>query len=104
MQIVQELCKRPGLNKTGFDMPTVYIPNPNKVSHGVCLFKSLLKYCVILIIIKSACLVILGPNVIKRKLTDQNALYVLICTGTRGCCMPFKDLHVSLLLISLSQH
>ncbi|XP_053550693.1 uncharacterized protein LOC128642062 [Bombina bombina] len=30
MQIVQELCKRPGLNKCGFDMPTIYIPNPNK--------------------------------------------------------------------------
>ncbi|CAH1800402.1 unnamed protein product [Owenia fusiformis] len=29
MQIVQELCKRPGLNKTGFDMPTIYIPNPS---------------------------------------------------------------------------
>lgn len=32
MQIVQELCKRPGLNKCGFDMPTIYLPNPNKVS------------------------------------------------------------------------
>ncbi|XP_061086433.1 uncharacterized protein LOC133121244 [Conger conger] len=32
MQIVQELCKRPGLNKCGFDMPTIYIPNPNKPS------------------------------------------------------------------------
>ena len=32
MQIVQELCKRPGLNRTGFDMPTIYIPNPNKVN------------------------------------------------------------------------
>lgn len=31
MQIVQELCKRPGLNKCGFDMPTIYIPNSNKV-------------------------------------------------------------------------
>lgn len=31
MQIVQELCKRPGLNKCGFDMPTIYIPNANKV-------------------------------------------------------------------------
>ena len=30
MQIVQELCKRPGLNKTGFNMPTIYVPNPNK--------------------------------------------------------------------------
>merc|ERR1712012_770107 len=30
MQIVQELCKRPNLNRTGFDMPTIYIPNPNK--------------------------------------------------------------------------
>ncbi|XP_043539109.1 uncharacterized protein LOC122544134 isoform X2 [Chiloscyllium plagiosum] len=30
MQIVQELCKRPGLNKCGFDMPTIYIPEPNK--------------------------------------------------------------------------
>merc|ERR1711976_260456 len=29
MQIVQELCKRPGLNRTGFDMPTIYIPNPS---------------------------------------------------------------------------
>lgn len=27
MQIVQELCKRPGLNRTGFDMPTIYIPS-----------------------------------------------------------------------------
>lgn len=26
MQIVQELCKRPGLNKCGFDMPTIYVP------------------------------------------------------------------------------
>jgi len=31
MQIVQELCKRPGLNKCGFDMPTIYISNPSKV-------------------------------------------------------------------------
>ncbi len=31
MQIVQELCKRPGLNKCGFDMPTIYVPNPTKV-------------------------------------------------------------------------
>lgn len=30
MQIVQELCKRQGLNRTGFDMPTIYIPNPSK--------------------------------------------------------------------------
>merc|ERR1719445_881100 len=30
MQIVQELCKRPNLNRTGFDMPTIYVPNPNK--------------------------------------------------------------------------
>ncbi|KAK2829611.1 hypothetical protein Q7C36_017601 [Tachysurus vachellii] len=35
MQIVQELCKRPGLNKCGFDMPTIYIPNPNKPSRCV---------------------------------------------------------------------
>ena len=34
MQIVQELCKRPGLNKTGFDMPTIYVPNPNKQVAG----------------------------------------------------------------------
>ena len=26
MQITQELCKRPGLNKAGFNMPTIYIP------------------------------------------------------------------------------
>ncbi|XP_041094591.1 uncharacterized protein si:ch211-11k18.4 [Polyodon spathula] len=35
MQIVQELCKRPGLNKCGFDMPTIYIPNPNRPSRCV---------------------------------------------------------------------
>jgi len=27
MQITQELCKRPGLNKCGFDMPTIFVPN-----------------------------------------------------------------------------
>ncbi|XP_046610832.1 EH domain-containing protein 3-like [Neodiprion virginianus] len=32
MQIVQELCKRPGLNRTGFDMPTIFIPELNKPS------------------------------------------------------------------------
>ncbi|KAM3868116.1 uncharacterized protein ACN63O_007814 [Diretmus argenteus] len=42
MQIVQELCRRPGLNKCGFEMPTIYIPNPQKQSRcvnqidGVC--------------------------------------------------------------------
>ncbi|KAK3867890.1 hypothetical protein Pcinc_026687 [Petrolisthes cinctipes] len=35
MQIVQELCKRPGLNKTGFEMPTIYISNPSKPSRCV---------------------------------------------------------------------
>uniref|UniRef100_A0A3B3Q2P7 Si:ch211-11k18.4 n=1 Tax=Paramormyrops kingsleyae TaxID=1676925 RepID=A0A3B3Q2P7_9TELE len=35
MQIVQELCKRPGLNKCGFDMPTIYVPNPGKTSRCV---------------------------------------------------------------------
>ncbi|XP_062919080.1 uncharacterized protein LOC134354161 isoform X2 [Mobula hypostoma] len=35
MQIVQELCKRPGLNKCGFDMPTIYIPQSNKPSRCV---------------------------------------------------------------------
>merc|ERR1712204_53156 len=30
MQIVQELCERPGLNKTGFNMPTIYVPDPSK--------------------------------------------------------------------------
>lgn len=35
MQIVQELCRRPGLNKCGFDMPTIYIPNPQKPSRCV---------------------------------------------------------------------
>ncbi|XP_076845926.1 uncharacterized protein LOC143491100 isoform X3 [Brachyhypopomus gauderio] len=35
MQIVQELCRRPGLNKCGFQMPTIYIPNPQKTSRCV---------------------------------------------------------------------
>ncbi|MFT7814745.1 uncharacterized protein LOC111840496 isoform X3 [Arapaima gigas] len=32
MQIVQELCKRSGLDKCAFQMPTIYIPHPNKPS------------------------------------------------------------------------
>lgn len=35
MQIVQELCKRPGLNKTGFEMPTIFIPSSNKPTRCV---------------------------------------------------------------------
>ncbi|XP_031425756.1 uncharacterized protein si:dkey-98f17.5 [Clupea harengus] len=35
MQIVQELCRRPGLNQCGFAMPTIYIPNPQKPSRCV---------------------------------------------------------------------
>uniref|UniRef100_H2ZHA9 Dynamin N-terminal domain-containing protein n=1 Tax=Ciona savignyi TaxID=51511 RepID=H2ZHA9_CIOSA len=35
MQIVQELCKRPNLNRTGFDMPTIYVPNMGKTSKCV---------------------------------------------------------------------
>ncbi|XP_075218784.1 uncharacterized protein LOC142323264 [Lycorma delicatula] len=30
MQIVQELCKRPGLNRTAFSMPAIFIPNIGK--------------------------------------------------------------------------
>lgn len=36
MQIVQELCKRPGLNKCGFDMPTIYIPNSSITRQTGC--------------------------------------------------------------------
>jgi hypothetical protein len=36
MQIVQELCKRPGLNKCGFEMPTIYIPDPNLIRATQC--------------------------------------------------------------------
>ncbi|XP_058261910.1 uncharacterized protein LOC131363417 isoform X1 [Hemibagrus wyckioides] len=35
MQIVQELHKRPGLNKCAIEMPSIYIPNPNKPSQCV---------------------------------------------------------------------
>lgn len=36
MQIVQELCKRPGLNKAGFEMPTIYIPDPELIRPTSC--------------------------------------------------------------------
>ena len=36
MQIVQELCKRPGLNKCGFEMPTIYIPDSNLIRTTQC--------------------------------------------------------------------
>ncbi|XP_063713858.1 uncharacterized protein LOC134841746 [Symsagittifera roscoffensis] len=32
IQIAQELCKRPSLNKAGFEMPTIYVPGPNTKS------------------------------------------------------------------------
>ncbi|MBN3313337.1 EHD2 protein, partial [Atractosteus spatula] len=35
MQIVQELCKRPALNKCGFNMPTIYIPQEDRVCRCV---------------------------------------------------------------------
>jgi len=39
MQIVQELCKRPGLNQTGFEMPTIYLPEltakPSKCANQI---------------------------------------------------------------------
>ena len=36
MQIVQELCKRPGLNKCGFEMPTIYIPDSELIRKTQC--------------------------------------------------------------------
>jgi len=47
MQIVQELCKRPGLNRTAFEMPTIYIPNPS----GKVLLQLLMKKVVMICII-----------------------------------------------------
>ena len=44
MQIVQELCKRPTLNRTGFDMPTIFIPNSEKVVETYS-FALPVKYC-----------------------------------------------------------
>ncbi|GIY62311.1 uncharacterized protein CEXT_676741 [Caerostris extrusa] len=35
MQIVQELCKRPNLNRQGLELQTIYLPNPNKIE-DVC--------------------------------------------------------------------
>ena len=37
MQIVQELCKRPGLNRCGFTMPTIFIPDPALNRPTTCL-------------------------------------------------------------------
>lgn len=51
MQIVQELCKRPGLNKCGFDMPTIYIPNPNKVGQISDIKRVHIKWLLVLFII-----------------------------------------------------
>lgn len=50
MQIVQELCRRPGLNKCGFEMPTIYIPNPQKVKHCVFLCELFHSICSIEVI------------------------------------------------------
>lgn len=44
MQIVQELCRRPGLNKCGFEMPTIYIPNPQKVRKKILYCEYFMNY------------------------------------------------------------
>lgn len=36
MQIVQELCKRPGLNKAGFEMLTIFIPTLQEKKNTMC--------------------------------------------------------------------
>lgn len=36
MQIVQELCKRPGLNRCLFEMPTIYIPDERLIRPTKC--------------------------------------------------------------------
>ncbi|CAK8690841.1 uncharacterized protein LOC143449129 [Clavelina lepadiformis] len=43
MQIVQELCKRPNLNRTGFDMPTIFVPTLGKQSRCVNQIESVCK-------------------------------------------------------------
>ena len=45
MQITQELCKRPGLNKAGFKMPTIFVPTlTGKVS---CVYTSFVLFVVL---------------------------------------------------------
>jgi hypothetical protein len=47
MQIVQEVCKRPGLNKAAFDMPAIYIPSLTvKVQSSTIISTSCLRHIV----------------------------------------------------------
>ncbi|CAN7985446.1 unnamed protein product [Ixodes hexagonus] len=107
MQIVQELCKRPGLNRCGFDMPTIYIPNANKTVHcmnqidEVCRdIEKTIGQTVqnTLNTLEHDC-DLLANEVQQRISADNQSRSENFSTGGRGLCLGFFGLVMPLLLM-----
>ncbi|XP_075745233.1 uncharacterized protein LOC119177298 isoform X3 [Rhipicephalus microplus] len=118
MQIVQELCKRPGLNRCGFDMPAIYIPDASKVSHpsrqAVRCVNQIEEVCkdiekTINQTVQNALNSLehdceqLSSEVSLRISRDNNARSENLSTGGRGLCLGLFGLALpSLLLLNLA--
>ncbi|KAL3244340.1 hypothetical protein MRX96_018960 [Rhipicephalus microplus] len=118
MQIVQELCKRPGLNRCGFDMPAIYIPDASKVSQpsrqAVRCVNQIEEVCkdiekTINQTVQNALNSLehdseqLSSEVSLRISRDNNARSENLSTGGRGLCLGLFGLALpSLLLLNLA--
>uniref|UniRef100_A0A224Z6R6 Protein containing P-loop NTPase and MMR-HSR1 domain n=1 Tax=Rhipicephalus zambeziensis TaxID=60191 RepID=A0A224Z6R6_9ACAR len=112
MQIVQELCKRPGLNRCGFDMPAIYIPDASK--QAVRCVNQIEEVCkdiekTINQTVQNALNSLehdceqLSSEVSLRISRDNNARSENLSTGGRGLCLGLFGLALpSLLLLNLA--
>uniref|UniRef100_A0A1E1XAZ3 Putative endocytosis/signaling protein ehd1 n=1 Tax=Amblyomma aureolatum TaxID=187763 RepID=A0A1E1XAZ3_9ACAR len=112
MQIVQELCKRPGLNRCGFDMPAIYIPDASK--QAVRCVNQIEEVCkdiekTINQTVQNALNSLehdceqLSNEVLLRISQDNQARSENLSTGGRGVCLGLFGLALpSLLLLNLA--
>ncbi|XP_077508886.1 uncharacterized protein LOC144120415 isoform X3 [Amblyomma americanum] len=112
MQIVQELCKRPGLNRCGFDMPAIYIPDASK--QAVRCINQIEEVCkeiekTINQTVQNALNSLerdceqLSNEVLLRISQDNQARSENLSTGGRGVCLGLFGLALpSLLLLNLA--
>ncbi|XP_014669921.1 PREDICTED: uncharacterized protein LOC106810952 [Priapulus caudatus] len=108
MQIVQELCKRPGLNKCGFDMPTIYIPSKNqKTSRCVNQIEDVCKEVEKTInqtiqntlnSLERDCELI-TTTVAEKLQIDADAHYANLRTRSKGCLYTFLGLLIPMLIL-----
>ncbi|XP_077508885.1 uncharacterized protein LOC144120415 isoform X2 [Amblyomma americanum] len=111
MQIVQELCKRPGLNRCGFDMPAIYIPDASKAVRCINQIEEVCKEIEKTInqTVQNALNSLerdceqLSNEVLLRISQDNQARSENLSTGGRGVCLGLFGLALpSLLLLNLA--